>query len=355
MSQRIRLLLIGIMIVTFMVPGVAAAQTNSRFFPETGRTVGGRFLEYWQSNGGLPVFGYPLSDQIQEGGRLVQYFERQRFELHPENARPYDVLLGRLGAELLARSGESPPVGSGTPAGCVRFDLTQHTVCNQSGSTGFLSYWRSHGLEFDRRPGKSYAESLALFGYPLSEAYTYVASNGEAITAQWFERARFEWHPNNPQPYKVLLGRLGAEVQVAAPNPPQVSQVLIFMVAVGDDGRSGKRIGCSDSIIPITLQIEPTPAPLRAALTRLLALKSQNYGESGLYNALYQSDLRIDSLSIVNGRATVNLIGTLRLSGTCDAPRVQAQIEETVRQFTTVSSADIFVNGKRLADALSQR
>jgi hypothetical protein len=355
MRQLIRLLVLGTIIVNLMYPGGAAAQTNSRFFPETGRTVGGRFLDYWQSNGGLPVFGYPLSDQIQENGRSVQYFERQRFELHPENARPYDVLLGRLGAELLARSGGNPPIGSGTPAGCVRFDLTQHTVCNQSGTTGFLSYWRSHGLEFDRQPGKSYAESLALFGYPLSEAYDYVASNGETISAQWFERARFEWHPNNPQPYKVLLGRLGAEIQSAAPNPPLVNQVLIFMVAVDDDGRSGKRIGCNDSIIPITLQIEPTPAPLRAALTQLFAVKSQNYRESGLYNALYQSDLRIDSLSIVDARATVNLIGTLRLNGACDAPRVQAQIEETVRQFATVGSADIFVNGTRLSDALSQR
>lgn len=355
MRHFIRLLLLGALIANLMHPAGGAAQANSRFFPETGRTVGGRFLEFWQSNGGLPVFGYPLSDQIQEQGRLVQYFERQRFELHPENARPYDVLLGRLGAELLARSGENPPIGSGTPAGCVRFDLTQHTVCNQSGNSGFLSYWRSHGLEFDRRPGTSYAESLALFGYPLSETYNAISSNGEPIIAQWFERARFEWHPNNPQPFKVLLGRLGAEVQSAAPTPPLVNKVLIFMVAVGDDGRSGKRIGCNDSIIPITLTIEPTPAPLRAALTQLFAVKSQNYGESGLYNALYQSDLRIDSLSIVNARATVHLSGTLRLNGVCDAPRVQAQIEETVRQFATVGSAEIFVNGKRLADVLSQR
>jgi hypothetical protein len=57
----------------------------------------------------------------------------------------------------------------------------------------------------------------------------------------------------------------------------------------------------------------------------------------------------------MRARRSVNLIGTLRLNGACDAPRVQAQIEETVRQFATVSSADIFVNGIRLADALSQR
>ena len=39
---------------------------------------------------------------------------------------------------------------------------------------------------------------------------------GQPFLVQWFERARFEWHPDNPTAYRVLLGRLGAEVQ----NPP---------------------------------------------------------------------------------------------------------------------------------------
>jgi hypothetical protein len=39
-----------------------------------------------------------------EGGYLVQYFERNRFEYHPENAgNKYEVLLGLLGIDL-ARS-----------------------------------------------------------------------------------------------------------------------------------------------------------------------------------------------------------------------------------------------------------
>ena len=55
MRQLIRLLVLGTIIVNLIYPGGAAAQTNSRFFPETGRTVSSRFLDYWQSNGGLPV------------------------------------------------------------------------------------------------------------------------------------------------------------------------------------------------------------------------------------------------------------------------------------------------------------
>jgi hypothetical protein len=73
----------------------------------------------------------------------------------------------------------------------------------------FLRYWSSHGLEFDRRRGKSFAESLALFGYPLSEPQMEQGADGKMYLTQWFERARFEFHPNNPRPYQVLLGRLG--------------------------------------------------------------------------------------------------------------------------------------------------
>jgi spore germination protein GerM len=72
-----------------------------------------------------------------------------------------------------------------------------------------------------------------------------------------------------------------------------------------------------------------------------------------LYNALYQSDLQVESVSIVDGIATINLTGRLLMGGECDNPRIQAQLEQTVLQFPTVTKAEIFINGKTLADALS--
>lgn len=74
-----------------------------RYFPETGHGIGHGFKSYWETNGGLPIFGYPLTDEIQEDGMTVQYFERAVFEFHPENPDPYRVLLRRLGAEALER------------------------------------------------------------------------------------------------------------------------------------------------------------------------------------------------------------------------------------------------------------
>ena len=78
----------------------AANAQQQACFAETGHCIGGRFAQYWQQNGGLPVFGYPLTDELTEQGCTVQYFE-----LHTENAAPYDVLLGLLGEEVLQQQG----------------------------------------------------------------------------------------------------------------------------------------------------------------------------------------------------------------------------------------------------------
>ena len=97
-----------VVVVSFGGSGLTRvkAQTGSRIFPETGKTVSGDFLRYWDSHGGLPQYGYPISDQMMEQSETdgktytVQYFERARFEYHPENQAPYDVLLGLLGRQL---------------------------------------------------------------------------------------------------------------------------------------------------------------------------------------------------------------------------------------------------------------
>ena len=64
----------------------------------------------------------------------------------------------------------------------------------------------------DGQRGTSYEESLALFGLPLTGVRMEKNKAGDTVLTQWFERARFEWHPNNPEPYKVLLGLLGNEI-----------------------------------------------------------------------------------------------------------------------------------------------
>jgi hypothetical protein len=333
---------------------------QSQYFPETDHEVTGRFLEYWRQSGGLDVFGYPLTAERTEEGRTVQYFERARFEYAPDNVPPYDVLLGRLGVNTLERQGvdwREMPTGDGPEEGCLYFEQTNHNVCNQLGNQGigFLNYWRSNGLEFDGQPGHSYAESLALFGLPITGPYEY-AVEGELYQVQWFERARFEWHPNNPAGSRVLLGRLGANLVNGEPQQaPTFSEVQLYFIALGDEGASGREIGCGDSVLPVTVNIEPTVAPLTAAFERLLSLNSEYYGQSGLYNALSDSDLSIDSAAVENGQATIYMSGNLEVSGTCEGPRIEAQIRQTADQFSTVGQSIVYINGERLENIVSLR
>jgi len=203
------------LLATLFAGALPAEAQQRTCFAQTGHCISGRFVQFWQQNGGLPVFGYPLTDELTQQGRTVQYFERQRFELHAENAAPYDVLLGLLGQEILQQQGtHSHPIAPGPLAGCLWFPQTHHNICDQTPNGGFKQYWTTHGLEFDGRAGKSYEESLALFGLPVTEPFQQ-SIDGGMLEVQWFERARFEWHPGNADPYRVLLGRLGAEVQPA--------------------------------------------------------------------------------------------------------------------------------------------
>ena len=190
--------------------------SNRRYYPETGHTLQHGFLEFWERNGGLPVFGYPLTEEFSEvpadfGERYtVQYLERQRLEWHPENAgTPYEVLLGRLGYDDAAARGllnSKPfvlPTADQMQAGqCAFFTETGHSVCGDFGD-----YWLNHGLNLGDS-GVSYRESLALFGYPISEAYIDAETG---LRIQYFERAVFEHHPDNDPAYQVLLRRLGAD------------------------------------------------------------------------------------------------------------------------------------------------
>jgi hypothetical protein len=181
---------------------VGAEPPTKVYFPQTGHHVGDPFLEYWRENGGLPVYGYPLTEAIQEKSALdgktytVQYFERARLEHHPENDAPWDILLGHLGryaAEKISGHPSFDPVVAGEDV--IYFPESKHTLRGN-----FLNYWEKHG-------------GLAQFGYPLSEEFEEKSAlDGKTYLVQYFERNRFEYHPEQRDPkFRMLLGLLGTE------------------------------------------------------------------------------------------------------------------------------------------------
>jgi hypothetical protein len=173
----------------------------------TKHTIEPRFLRYWRQNGGLAQYGYPISEPFytvtREGKRvLVQYFERNRFEWHPANAgTTHEVQLGLLGVHYGAIAQQQQPgpfarQSGSTEQGQLFFAETGHTLRNS-----FKRHWLNTG-------------GLAQYGYPISEEFYEVNPvDGETYVVQYFERARFEWHPEHVgTQYEVLLGLLGTQL-----------------------------------------------------------------------------------------------------------------------------------------------
>lgn len=131
-----------------------------------------------------------------------------------------------------------------------------------------------------------------------------------------------------------------------------VAHVNIYMIALNDNGKTGPAVGCGDSVIAVQRDIAPTAGVLTAALKELLSLHDQTYGQSGLYNALYQSDLQVKRVAVLNGTAVIQLTGKLTLGGECDDPRVAAQLKSTALQFRTVRAVAVSVNGVPLEQLL---
>ena len=187
-------------------------QAGVVYFAPTGHTLRGDFLAYWTKYGGLAQFGYPITEEFVETGsapgaaQAVQYFERARFEHHAENGTPpvtggpaqpaggYAVLLGLLGLQFHTPDPAVPAPAPGTPD-TVYMAETGHTL-----SGAFKHYWEAHG-------------GLFVNGYPISEPFPEQnPSDGKIYTVQYFQRARYELHPENAgTAYEVLLGLLGTQ------------------------------------------------------------------------------------------------------------------------------------------------
>jgi len=194
--RRVRSPLIVIVMAAALVSSVSAAHPQQTldepcdYFADTGHYVCDEFLEFFETRGGVDIFGYPLTKAFEDPtrGLRVQYFQRARMELHPYNQAPYKVQLGLLVDELgyrfpPASDAQIPPFNSGLHH---YFPETNHVV-----SYAFLDYFREKG-------------GLDIFGYPRSE---FMYEDGYIV--QYFQRARMEWHPEDLSGPRMRLTYLG--------------------------------------------------------------------------------------------------------------------------------------------------
>lgn len=227
MKRHLLLLALALMSLCALVPTTPAnAQTRERCFRETGFCVSGPILDYWERNGGLPVFGFPTTPLIittVEGNWTgpVQWFERDRLEDH--SAQGEGVLAGRLGVLMLELEGRPWP-GLFSPElserqGCRWFAATQRNLCQP-----FLNYWERNG-------------GLMRFGYPITPAFEETTPLSGGATwhgvVQYFERRRMEYHPElKGTVHEILLGLLGREI-LSRPACP-MNRVLTLDRAIAD-------------------------------------------------------------------------------------------------------------------------
>jgi peptidoglycan-N-acetylglucosamine deacetylase len=167
-----------------------SSSAEQLYFDETGQYLRGELLEFWLEYGGLPVFGFPVSDEIEQNDLTVQYFERAVLELHPDDEPDWRVQLRRLGEDAsgpeIRRNGAFNPDED-------RDSLRYFPETSQVLDNRFYGYWDSHG-------------GVRIFGYPISSEFE---ANG--IRYQYFERSILEYHEDNPSGWRILQPHLGSE------------------------------------------------------------------------------------------------------------------------------------------------
>ncbi len=246
-------------------------------------------------------------------------------------------------------SNENPLTGHGVTA-AYWDEETNHTVASP-----FWAFMNSSGLVWEDGAyvtDQLFENPFYATGRPITEAYwatVKVADEVQGVLLQCFERRCLTYTPQNEDGWKVEAGNVGQHYY-AWRYGAQSDTVTIYLVAEGDGGASGIPVGCGDSLIDIERPVGEDVEPVQAALEALLAIKTRNFGESGLTTALYSSELTVDSVEIVAGNATVNLSGEISVAGVCDEPRFVEQIRQTVLAAEGVETADIFINDIALDD-----
>jgi hypothetical protein len=127
----------------------------------------------------------------------------------------------------------------------------------------------------------------------------------------------------------------------------------LYFVAVGDNGQAGKKVGCGDSLVASKRQTV-SDTQISDVYQDLLDIHDYDFTPEQK-NALWQSQLTLESADITAGTAFITLKGTIIQSDKkCDAPRIKAQLEELAKQFDGVKSVEITVNSQPLDTVLNQ-
>lgn len=225
-----RLLVVVFLLTLFAFPlrPATAAPTSPAsaapfaYFPETGHNIAFQFKEFYDANGGTDLFGLPLTEAITDAatGLQVQYFERARFELHPNLPAGQQIVLTRLGS--LMTQGRTDPAFAWLPG---TSDPNRDFFVESGHTLGgaFRWFWQSRG-------------GVAVFGFPISEEFLeYNPATGQHDLVQYFERTRLEYHPElTGTPHEVQISLLGRQLLERTPEALAATAPARAIVLLGE-------------------------------------------------------------------------------------------------------------------------
>ena len=200
------------------------------YIPETGHAVDGVFLESWRAWGGAASWGLPLTAELRENGRIVQYYDYGRFEYHPDDPNGSVVQFGELGrqlqpfvvrrnsgsgssavneAALTARAWAPLEASERSDSETWRFvSETGHAVAGE-----FKAFWEATG-------------ESGYLGNPLSEPYKL-----DGVTYQVFERGTLAQRTGEP-PAMVPIGKMMVERLRLDTTPSPQGELPVYSEAL---------------------------------------------------------------------------------------------------------------------------
>jgi hypothetical protein len=205
------------------IDGIHAQSTpGAEYFAQYGHYVRGEFLEKYNSvPNSRELFGLPISVAFisPSNGKLVQYFEKVRFELGVNSS----VQISNMGK--LVRDAIQPNPELENSGGCQEFQETGFEVCN-----AFLEFFNANG-------------GVAQFGFPISNIER--RSDGQLV--QYFQKALLEHRAGLPPGKRIVVADLGR----IAFN--QIHEDPTMLAAERDDGKI-------DNIVSLKVRAYPKNA-----------------------------------------------------------------------------------------------
>ncbi len=189
-------------------PVVEWSPPRTVFIPETGQAIDGVFLDLWRGWGAANGFGYPITPEFEENGRLVQYYGYARLEYVPDDPNGNVVQFGNLGEAMrpfmLRRGapGESEAVAEAATAARAWMPISEDQVDQDAGDRYIEA--TNHSVIGELRAYWEAMGETSFLGNPLSEQYEL-----DGVTYQVFERGKVAQEQGG-YPYLLAIGELVA-------------------------------------------------------------------------------------------------------------------------------------------------